>query len=119
MNLLELKSVCKSYGTIAAVDGVDLAVPAGSRTAIVGPSGSGKTTLLRIIAGFEAPDAGRVTLGGRVLCDGRAAVPAHHRRIGFVVQDGALFPHLSVAQNIGFGLSRNEPGRDARIAELL
>jgi iron(III) transport system ATP-binding protein len=119
MNLLELKSVCKCYGTIAALDGVDLAVPAGSRTAIVGPSGSGKTTLLRIIAGFEVPDAGRVTLGGRVLCDGQVAVPAHHRRIGFVVQDGALFPHLSVAQNIGFGLSRNEPGRDARIAELL
>jgi iron(III) transport system ATP-binding protein len=119
MNLLELKSVCRSYGTIAALDGVDLAVPAGSRTAIVGPSGSGKTTLLRIIAGFETPDAGRVTLGGRVLCDGQVAVPAHHRRIGFVVQDGALFPHLSVAQNIGFGLSRDEPGRDARIAELL
>ncbi len=118
MNLLELKSVCKRYGTIAALDGVDLAVPAGSRTAIVGPSGSGKTTLLRIIAGFEMPDAGRVTLGGRVLCDGQGAVPAHHRRIGFVVQDGALFPHLSVAQNIGFGLSRDEPGRDARIAEL-
>jgi iron(III) transport system ATP-binding protein len=119
MNLLELKSVCKSYGTVAALDGVDLAVPAGSRTAIVGPSGSGKTTLLRIIAGFEIPDAGRVTLGGRVLCEDQVAVPAHHRRIGFVVQDGALFPHLSVAQNIGFGLPRNEPGRDARIAELL
>jgi iron(III) transport system ATP-binding protein len=119
MNLLELKSVSKTYGTVAALDGVDLAVPAGSRTAIVGPSGSGKTTLLRIIAGFETPDAGRVTLGGRVLCDGQAAVPAHHRRIGFVVQDGALFPHLTVAQNIGFGLARDEPGRDARIAELL
>jgi iron(III) transport system ATP-binding protein len=119
MNFLELKSVSKSYGSVAALDRVELSVAAGSRTAIVGPSGSGKTTLLRIIAGFESPDVGCVTLGGRVLCDGPNAVPAHHRRIGIVVQDGALFPHLSVAQNIGFGLSPHEPGRDARIAELL
>jgi iron(III) transport system ATP-binding protein len=102
-----------------ALDGIDLSVPAGSRTAIVGPSGCGKTTLLRIIAGFEAPDAGRVTLGGRVLSDGPVAMPAHHRRIGFVVQDGALFPHLSVGDNVGFGLPRNEPRRAERIAELL
>jgi iron(III) transport system ATP-binding protein len=119
MNFLEIQSVCKRYGSVAALDGVDLSVPAGSRTAIVGPSGCGKTTLLRVIAGFEAPDAGRVTLGGRVLSDGSRAMPAHHRRIGFVVQDGALFPHLSVADNVGFGLHRNEPRRAERIAELL
>jgi iron(III) transport system ATP-binding protein len=119
MSFLELQSVRKSYGAVVALDGIDLSVPAGSRTAIVGPSGSGKTTLLRIIAGFEAPDTGRVTLGGQMMSDGPRAMPAHHRGIGFVVQDGALFPHLSIGDNIGFGLHRNEPGRAERIAELL
>ncbi len=104
---------------MTALDGIDLGVAAGSRTAIVGPSGCGKTTLLRIIAGFEAPDSGRVALGGRVLSEGPDAMPAHHRGIGFVVQDGALFPHLSVAANVGFGLNRNEPRRAERIAELM
>ena len=85
----------------------------------VGPSGSGKTTLLRIIAGFEAPDAGRVTLGGQVLADGANAVPAHQRGIGFLPQDGALVLHLTVAGNVGFGLPRSTPGRAERIAELM
>jgi iron(III) transport system ATP-binding protein len=98
---------------------VDLSVAPGSRTAIVGPSGSGKTTLLRIIAGFEAPDAGRVTLGGRQLADGPDAVPAHERGIGYVPQDGALFPHLTIEGNVGFGLPRNTPQRAERIAELM
>ncbi|MDB5851321.1 MAG: transporter ATP-binding protein, partial [Rhodoferax sp.] len=79
MTLLEIKAVRKSYGNVAVLGGVDLGVPAGSRTAIVGPSGSGKTTLLRIIAGFEVPDAGTVTLGGERLADGPVAVPAHQR----------------------------------------
>ena len=119
MSFLELRSVHKAFGTVTALDGIDLSVAAGSRTAIVGPSGCGKTTLLRIIAGFEAPDSGRVELGGKVLSDGPSAVPAHHRGIGFVVQDGALFPHLSVEANVGFGLHRNAPGRSGRIAELM
>jgi iron(III) transport system ATP-binding protein len=119
MNFLELQSVHKHYGAVAALDGVDLQVSAGSRTAIVGPSGSGKTTLLRIIAGFEAPDMGRVSLGGQVLADGLKAVPAHRRGIGVVAQDGALFPHLNIADNIGFGLLRNDPRRAERIAELM
>ena len=110
MSFLDLAGISKRYGAVAALDGVDLDVPAGSRTAIVGPSGSGKTTLLRLIAGFEAPDAGRVALDGEVLADGPAAVPAHRRGIGFVPQDGALFPHLSVADNIGFGLERRAAG---------
>ena len=91
----------------------------GVRTAIVGPSGSGKTTLLRIIAGFEVPDRGRVVLDGRVLANGSEAVPTHQRRIGYVSQDGALFPHLSVAENIGFGLLHSVSHRAERIAELL
>jgi iron(III) transport system ATP-binding protein len=118
MTFLELQSVLKRYGAVTALDRVDLIVPAGSRTAIVGPSGSGKTTLLRIIAGFETPDAGRVTLDGRMLADGSHAIPAHRRNIGIVSQDGALFPHLNVADNIGFGLDNKSTGRAARIADL-
>ncbi|MDB5892868.1 MAG: transporter ATP-binding protein [Rhodoferax sp.] len=119
MNLLEISAVQKAYGPVQVLGGIDLGVAAGSRTAIVGPSGSGKTTLLRIIAGFEFPDAGTVTLGGQRLADGPDAVPAHKRGIGFVPQDGALFPHLNVADNVGFGLARNLPGRAERIAELM
>jgi iron(III) transport system ATP-binding protein len=119
MTFLELRGISRRYGAVAALDGVDLAVAAGSRTAILGPSGSGKSTLLRIIAGFEAPDAGRVTLDGAVVADGPAATPAHLRGIGLVAQDGALFPHLSIADNIGFGLPRRAPHRADRIAELM
>jgi iron(III) transport system ATP-binding protein len=119
MNLLELEGICRRYGEVAALDAVNLSVPAGSCTAVVGPSGSGKTTLLRIVAGFDAADAGKVVLGGQVLTDGAEAVPAHRRAIGYVAQDGALFPHLSIADNIGFGLPRRKPDRDARIAELI
>lgn len=119
MSFLQVQSVSKHYGAHRVLDRIELAVPAGSRTVIVGPSGSGKTTLLRLIAGFEAPDAGRILLGDTRLADGADAVPAHRRAIGYVPQDGALFPHLSVGENIGFGLARNDPGRAGRIAELL
>jgi iron(III) transport system ATP-binding protein len=86
---------------------------------VVGPSGSGKSTLLRIIAGFEAPDAGQLTLDSDLLANGPFVVPAHKRGIGLVAQEGALFPHLSVADNIGFGIKRGASGRSARIAALL
>ncbi|MFM9899590.1 MAG: ABC transporter ATP-binding protein [Polaromonas sp.] len=119
MTSLELHAVRKYYGRLEVLAGIDLRVAAGSRTAIVGPSGSGKTTLLRIIAGFEAPDVGRVTLGGQPLADGPNAVPAHLRGIGFVPQDGALFPHLTVEGNVGFGLPKTTPQRAQRIAELM
>ena len=119
MTCLELHAVRKYYGALEVLQGISLQVAAGSRTAIVGPSGSGKTTLLRIIAGFEVPDAGRVSLGGELLADGLTAIPAHKRGIGFVPQDGALFPHLTIAENVGFGLPRSTPGRSARIAELM
>jgi iron(III) transport system ATP-binding protein len=118
MSFLELQAVHKRYGAVAAVAGVDIGVAAGSRTAIVGPSGCGKTTLLRLIAGFEAPDSGRILLDGEVLADGAEGVPAHRRNIGVVAQDGALFPHLSIADNIGFGVDRNADRRAERIAEL-
>ncbi|CAM5775488.1 Fe(3+) ions import ATP-binding protein FbpC [Labrys miyagiensis] len=119
MTFLTIEGASKRYGAVAALDDVSLAVPAGSRTAIVGASGSGKTTLLRLIAGFEAPDTGRLTLNGMVLADGPAIVPAHRRGIGFVTQDGSLFPHLTIAQNIGFGLQRGTADRDARILGLM
>ena len=118
MNALDIQAVSKSYGAVRAVAGVDLSVPEGQHTAIVGASGSGKTTLLRLIAGFEAPDAGRIVLNGTVLADAAGTmIPAHKRRVGYLPQDGALFPHLSVAANIGFGLEKGAE-RAARIGEL-
>lgn len=118
MSFLQLRAVHKRYGAVAALAGIDLAVGAGSRTAIVGPSGSGKTTLLRLIAGFEAPDEGQVLLDGEVLADRDSSVPAYRRGIGVVSQDGALFPHLSVADNIGFALAKGDPARAATISRL-
>ncbi|MBS0639142.1 MAG: ABC transporter ATP-binding protein [Proteobacteria bacterium] len=119
MSFLRLHCVTKRFGAAVALDNVTLQATAGSRTAIVGPSGSGKTTLLRLIAGFDVPDAGQVVLDGAVLADGPAALPAYRRGVGLVMQDGALFPHLSIADNIGFGLDRAAPNRAARIAELM
>ena len=119
MSFLQLDNVTKRYGKSAAVIGLNLTVPAGSRTAIVGPSGSGKTTLLRLIAGFESPDQGRISLGDTLLAEGATSVPAHRRGIGYVAQEGALFPHLTLAANIGFGIPRNAPDRRARITELM
>lgn len=119
MNALELHSICKSYGAHRALENISLSVPTGSRTVIVGPSGSGKTTLLRMIAGFEFPDSGRLTFNGQTLVDDTHEVPAHLRQIGYVPQDGALFPHMTVAANIGFGLSTKGAIKHERIAELM
>jgi len=118
MSFLDLTALRRSYGPVRALDGIDLSVEVGTRTAIVGPSGCGKTTLLRLIAGFEAPDSGSIVLDGVTMADGATFVPAHRRGIGLVAQDGALFPHLSIADNIGFGMARAEAGRAGRIAEL-
>jgi iron(III) transport system ATP-binding protein len=118
MSFLQLRGLRKQYGPVVALNGLTLDIPAGSRTVIVGPSGSGKTTLLRLIAGFEAPDAGSIVLAGAVLADASTFIPAHRRNIGLVAQDGALFPHLGVADNIGFGLG-NRPDREERILSLM
>jgi iron(III) transport system ATP-binding protein len=118
MNDLVIRGLTKRFGQVEALAGVDLDVKAGSRTAIVGPSGSGKSTLLRLVAGFEMPDEGTISLGGRPLAGPEGVVPAHKRGIGIVAQDGALFPHLSVAENIGFGLEAGED-RGKRIAGLM
>jgi iron(III) transport system ATP-binding protein len=119
MKELAVRGVHKSFGELHVLKEVDLTIPAGSFTAILGSSGSGKTTLLRIVAGFERLDAGEVLLGSEVVDDGRHVfVPSEHRRIGYVPQEGALFPHLSVGRNVAFGLRRG-PNRRARVLELL
>lgn len=119
MNALELHSISKAYGAHQALENINLSVPTGSRTVIVGPSGSGKTTLLRMIAGFEFPDTGRLSLNGQTLVDETHEVPAHQRLIGYVPQDGALFPHMTVAANISFGLSIKGNAKQERVAELM
>jgi iron(III) transport system ATP-binding protein len=119
MTFLTIDTISKSYGPSVALDAIDMTIEAGGRTAIVGPSGSGKTTLLRIIAGFETPDVGSLVFDGRALAGNGVLVPAHKRGIGIVSQDGALFPHLTVADNIGFGLAKKAADRDQRIAELM
>src|SRR5690606_24119001 len=83
-----------------------------------GPSGSGKTTLLRLIAGFEVPDGGEIVLDGEVIANAEAGLPAHRRNIGLVMQEGALFPHLSVAENIRFGI-RERPDGEAQALRLM
>jgi iron(III) transport system ATP-binding protein len=113
-----ISGLSKSFGSRMVLDRLDLEVAEGSLTAVLGPSGSGKTTLLRILAGFERADAGTVTLGETVVEDGRTHLPPEGRRVGYVPQDGALFPHLNAAGNVGFGLSRRDR-KSGRVEELL
>src|ERR1700677_1641157 len=106
----------KALGDHPVLTGVDLEAPAGSLTAILGPSGSGKTTLLRLLAGFERADGGTIVIGETVVEGTGRHVPPEIRRVGYVPQEGSLFPHLDVKSNVGFGLPR--AGRRARVAEL-
>jgi iron(III) transport system ATP-binding protein len=117
---LRCENLAKSYGERPVLVDVDLEVPEGTLTAILGASGSGKTTLLRIVMGFVAADRGAVAVGGRVVADaGRVNVAPDKRAIGYVAQEGALFPHLTVAENIGFGLRRSERRSGGRINRAL
>ena len=112
--------VSKSFdGSTKVLQGVDVDVDAGATLALLGPSGCGKTTLLRIIAGLDRPDDGTVSVGGRTLTGPSTMVPPERRRVGMVFQDWALFPHLSVSRNVGFGLPRQERRRSPRIDEAL
>ena len=115
---VHLENVSKSFGATRAVADASLEIERGELFAILGPSGSGKTTLLRLIAGFERPDAGRIVLGDRVVA-GERWDPPERRRIGMVFQDYALFPHLSVEGNVGFGLRRPRQRRDAIVRSTL
>lgn len=98
--MLSLCGISRRYGDVTALDGLSFDVPANRYVSLLGASGSGKTTLLRLIAGFEEPDSGHITLEGEQL-DG---VPTHRRGVGFVFQNFALFPHLTVEENVGYGL---------------
>ncbi len=117
---LRCERLAKSYGNRPVLSDIDLVVPEGTLTAILGASGSGKTTLLRVIIGFIPADAGVVSIGGQVVADARGVnVPPNKREIGYVAQEGALFPHLTVAENVSFGLPRSERKRSPRIGEAL
>jgi putative spermidine/putrescine transport system ATP-binding protein len=108
----------KTYGDVVAVDSVDLTVAAGEFFTLLGPSGSGKTTTLRMIAGFEQPDTGRITLGGEDI----TRMPPYARDVNTVFQDYALFPHMTVAENVGYGLKVKGVARAQRkgqVAEVL
>jgi iron(III) transport system ATP-binding protein len=120
MSSVVVSGLAKRFGGHTVLDGLDLTVPEGSLTAVLGPSGSGKTTLLRILAGFERADAGSVSIGVEEVDggDGRHFVAPTRRKIGYVSQDGSLFPHLTVSKNIGFGLRRG-PTRTRRVGELI
>ena len=117
---LVCKGIYAAYRDRTVLSGVDLSVPTGTLTAILGASGSGKTTLLRVIMGFLAADAGTVTVGSRIVADpGRVHLRPNQRAIAYVAQEGALFPHLDVAANVGFGLPRSERQRGTRVTEAL
>ncbi|WP_291993227.1 ABC transporter ATP-binding protein [Candidatus Accumulibacter sp. ACC003] len=117
---LELAGIVQRYGSHTVVDGVDFRVATGSIACLLGPSGCGKTTLLRCIAGFEEIAAGEIRVGGRSVSRAGWRVPPEKRQIGMVFQDYALFPHLSVAANVGFGLAALAAGeRRQRVADLL
>jgi iron(III) transport system ATP-binding protein len=115
--MIRLEGVSKHFGDVTAVAGASLCVERGEVVALLGPSGCGKTTLLRLIAGFERPATGTVEIAGRAVAGSGTWVPPEQRGVGMVFQDYALFPHLTVAENVGFGLVRR--ARAARTAELL
>ncbi len=118
MSRVACEGLCKAFGSSSVLDCLDLDVPDGKVVTVLGESGSGKTTLLRLIAGFERPDAGTIALDDQVVDAPARFVPPDRRQIGFVSQEGNLFPHLTVASNVGFGLSRRERS-SGRVRELL
>src|SRR5262245_59748964 len=116
---LTATGIQKHFGAVEVLHDVDLDVAPGTVVALLGPSGCGKTTLLRILAGLERPDAGEVRLGDRVMTGPGAWVPPEKRRVGMVFQDWALFPHMTVERNVGYGIGRRDPDRRSRVAQAL
>ena len=118
MTELTITGLHKRFGPVHALSGLDLTVPSGSLVAVLGPSGCGKTTLLRCVAGFERIDQGTIRLGERTVAGRGVHVPPHRRGAAVVPQEGALFPHLSVAGNVGYGLDA-PARRSGRVEEVL
>jgi len=119
MNAITVTDLTVGYGALHVLERISLTVAAGSTTAVLGPSGGGKTTLLRAIAGFTRPAAGRICVGGRVLTDATTHIAPERRGVGYVRQDGALFPHLDVTGNILFGRPRRQRRQEAAVGPLL
>jgi iron(III) transport system ATP-binding protein len=119
MSALRVEGVTKGFGAEPVLSDVTLDVPDGALLSILGPSGCGKTTLLRLVAGFLAPDAGAIAFGDQLVSGDGHWVPSQRRRVGYVAQEGALFPHLDVAGNIAFGLPRAQRRARVRVRELL
>lgn len=118
--VLELDGLTRSFGAETAVENLSLTVGEGELVTLLGPSGCGKTTMLRMVAGLEQPSAGTVKIAGKTVADGETFVTPEDRDVGLVFQDFALFPHLSVAENITFGIDDWEEGRqEERLQELL
>lgn len=120
MTAIRLEQLSRRFGDVRAVDALSADLPEGSFTALLGPSGCGKSTLLRLIAGLERPDGGQLWLGDRLVAGPQRFVEPENRALGMVFQSYALWPHMTVAGNVGFGLNRLSRGeRDARIREAL
>jgi iron(III) transport system ATP-binding protein len=116
---LEIKDLQRSYGGRKVVDGVSLQIMPGQVTCLLGPSGCGKSTTLRMIAGVEVQDSGTIHVDGKLICDTVFRVPPERREIGLMFQDFALFPHLSVGDNVAFGLKGSKAEKRVRVEELL
>ncbi|MCB0224515.1 MAG: ABC transporter ATP-binding protein [Anaerolineae bacterium] len=115
---IRCEGLSKQFGEVRAVDGVNLSLRTGQFLALLGPSGCGKTTTLRLLAGFEAPDEGRIDIGGQVVSSEGKFVPPERRSVGMVFQEYALFPHMTVADNVAYGLGRGID-KKKRVAEVL
>ena len=116
---LEVRDVVVRYGNVVAVDRASMNVPGGAFAALVGPSGCGKTSLLRAIAGFETPAEGSISIGGELAVGPGRFVAPEKRHVGMMFQEGALFPHLTVIENVAFGLRRNERDRAREMLRLV
>ncbi|WP_299296705.1 ABC transporter ATP-binding protein [uncultured Tateyamaria sp.] len=116
---LEIRNLVRSFGGRRVVDGVSLSIQPGQVTCLLGPSGCGKSTTLRMIAGVEMQDSGEIYVDGALICDTKFRVPPERREIGLMFQDFALFPHLSVAGNVAYGLSGSREEKRARVEEML